>query len=326
MLTIDGAHGEGGGQLVRNAVALSAVTGEPIRINRIRDARKNRGLAAQHIAAIKSVACACDASCTGVTPGSESITFSPQDLRACEARVVVGTAGSIPLVIQAWLSVALVAGGRLHVTGGTEVSRSPTIDYLEHVFAEVLRNSGADIYTDILKRGYFPEGGGEVSIHVKKKNLSPIKPLASGGPAGIVSASSNLPDHVAERQALAAAECLRASKMTVADIVIDRRSGLSTGTSCTVWQGAKGASSLGIRGVPAEKIGAAAARAALGKFEKPGDVDVFLSDQLLVPLALFGGSYTTSAFSSHAETTSWLLGKFGYEVTCRAGTVVEFSA
>ena len=85
-------------------------------------------------------------------------------VKSCDVRVAVGTAGSIPLVIQAWLSVALVSGGRLHVTGGTEVSRSPTIDYLDHILAEVLRSSGADIHIDILKRGYFPEGGGEVTI------------------------------------------------------------------------------------------------------------------------------------------------------------------
>ena len=206
-----------------------------------------------------------------------SITFFPRDLRACDVRVEVRTAGSIPLVIQAWLSVALAAGGRLHITGGTEVSKSPTIDYLEHVLAGVLRSSGADIRIDILKRGYFPEGGGEVAIHVKRK-LSPIHPAESGGPAGIVSASSNLPDHVAERQASAAAEYILASKREVGDVIIDRRSRLSTGTSCTVWRGAEKGRS-GKRGVSAEKDrwrrGLCCYR---GIRKQPGDVDLYLSD------------------------------------------------
>jgi RNA 3'-terminal phosphate cyclase (ATP) len=327
MLTIDGAHGEGGGQIVRNAVALSAITGEPITINRIRATRDRKGLRAQHIAAIKSVACMCDASCTGVVPGADSISFLPHDLRACDASVDVGTAGSIPLVIQAWLSVALVIGGRLHVTGGTEVKKSPTIDYLEHVLAGVLRSAGADIHLDILKRGYFPEGGGEVTIEVRKRELQAILPLElQPGSCGIVSVSSNLPDHVAGRQALSAAKCLRETTGFSGGVVLDRRTGLSTGSSCTIWRGSKGASSLGKRGVPAEKIGMIAAQSALEEFASPGVVDTFLSDQLLVPLALFGGSYTTSSLTSHAETTIWLLGKFGFDVTCGAGPVVEFSS
>jgi RNA 3'-terminal phosphate cyclase (ATP) len=327
MLTIDGSYGEGGGQLVRNAVALSAITGEPIAIERIRATRKNRGLAAQHIAALRSVACACDATCTGINPGSDSITFFPRGLKACDVSVDVGTAGSIPLVIQAWLSVGLISGGSLHITGGTEVSKSPTIDYLDRVLADVLRNAGAEICIDIPMRGYFPEGGGEVAIEIKKKNLIPIRPSEfQDGAPGIVSASCNLPEHVAERQAAAAAERLWTALGRACDVSIDRRSGLSTGSSCTIWRGAKGASALGKRGVPAEKIGAIAALTALEEFGQPGDVDVFLSDQLLVPLALFGGSFTTSSLTSHAETTLWLLGEFGFDVKCSTGPVVEFSA
>ena len=173
MLNIDGSFGEGGGQLVRNAVALSAISGEPVTITRIRASRHQKGLAAQHIAAIKAVACACDAECRGISPGSGTIVFCPQHLKCREVSVTVGTAGSIPLVIQAWLSVALCAGGILHITGGTEVSRSPTIDYLDHVLGSVLRSSGAEIDLNILKRGYFPEGGGEVTVRVDKRKCYP---------------------------------------------------------------------------------------------------------------------------------------------------------
>jgi RNA 3'-terminal phosphate cyclase (ATP) len=327
MLMIDGSYGEGGGQLVRNAVALSAITGEPITINRIRSTRDKKGLGPQHIAAIRSVAGACDASCTGTTPGSDSITFSPNVLRACDVSVVVGTAGSIPLVIQAWLSVALIVGGRLTVAGGTEVPKSPTIDYLKHVLAGVLRNSGADISVDVLKRGYFPEGGGEVTIEVKRKKLLAIHPSEfREGSTSVVSASSNLPDHVADRQASSAARCLQEATGLQATIIIDRQSGMSTGSSCTIWRGSKGSSSLGRQGVPAEKIGMIAACAALEAFGCPGEVDEFLSDQLLVPLAISGGSYTACSLTSHAETTIWLLDQFGYDVKCESGHVVEFSA
>ncbi len=210
---------------------------------------------------------------------------------------------------------------------GTEVPKSPTIDYFAYVLAGVLRAGSADIQIEILKRGYFPEGGGEVVITVKKRNLKPILvPNNVECSFTIVSASSNLPDNVAERQASAAAKSIHDAMSNVGEIILDRRSGLSTGSSCTIWRGSKGACALGKRGIPAEKVGSSAACTMLEEVKSPGDVDVFLSDQLLMPLALFGGSYTTGSLSSHAETTLWLLGKFGYDVTCNADQVVEFSA
>jgi RNA 3'-terminal phosphate cyclase (ATP) len=326
MLNIDGSFGEGGGQLVRNAVALSAITGEPVTITRIRAARHSQGLAAQQIAAIKAVAFACDAKCRGISPGSGTIIFSPQKLKCREVSVTVGTAGSIPLVIQAWLSVALCAGGILRITGGTEVLRSPTIDYLDHVLGSVLRSSGAEITIDILKRGYFPEGGGEVTVSVKQKKMSPVVPEDDKDhPCCIFSCSSNLPDHVTERQASAADARLCSGLGEPCKIGLDRRTGLSTGSSCTVCKGAKGGIALGKRGLLPEEVGRRAADALLAEIKNPGTVDIHLSDQLLVPLALFGGSFSTSALTSHAETVCWLLSKFGYEIKLRHGIPMEFS-
>jgi len=326
MLTIDGSYGEGGGQLVRNAVALSAITGEPITINRIRASRKRPGLGPQHVAAVKAVAHACDADTSGNTVGSTDLSFLPGRSKTCDTVIDVGTAGSIPLVIQAWLPVALHFGGKLRITGGTEVQKSPTIDYLDHVLVAVMRSAGADISIKILKRGYFPEGGGEVEIEVKKKGISPIDPGLMDMTCDIASCSSNLPEHVTDRQASSAAQYLRKELGFSCAIHPDRRTGPSTGSSCTAWNGAKGGIALGKRGVPAEEVGETAARALVGEIRSPGLVDIFLADQLLVPLALFGGSYTAGALSSHAETTLWLLARFGYEVHLRKNSVVEFSA
>jgi len=326
MLTINGSYGEGGGQIVRNAVALSAITGEPVTIDRIRAGRDKPGLAAQHIGAVRAVMGTCDADVEGISAGSSTLTFVPEKLKLCTVTVDVGTAGSIPLVIQSWLSVALWAGGTLRVTGGTDVQKSPTIDYLNHVLANVLRSAGAEITMEILKRGYYPEGGGEVLIELKRRSLSPIEPesIRDSG-CGIVSSSSNLPPQVTERQASAAAELLMREGISCT-IRRDRRTGSSTGSSITIWRGAKGGSALGRRGVPAEKIGGIAARAALDQFASPGIVDTYLSDQLLVPIALFGGTYTASHLTSHAETTLWLLEQFGYDVQFHQSSVAEFSA
>ena len=326
MLTIDGAYGEGGGQLVRNAVALSAITGEPVTINRIRASRQKPGLGAQHVAAVNAVACVCDADTRGIITGSSDLTFLPGRPKTCDTIIEVGTAGSIPLVIQAWLPVALWFGGTLQVTGGTEVHKSPTIDYLENVLVKVLINSGADISMRIIKRGYFPEGGGEVKIEVKKKKISPIDPGSQETSCGIASCSSNLPDHVADRQASSAAQSIQKAPGLNCPPYIYRQIGQSTGSSCTAWSGAKGGSALGKRGFPAEKVGEAAVAALLKELRSPGNVDLHLSDQLLVPLALFGGTYTTSALSLHAETILWLVRQFDYELNCKHGSIVEFSA
>ncbi|MDD1666208.1 MAG: RNA 3'-terminal phosphate cyclase, partial [Methanomicrobiales archaeon] len=244
-----------------------------------------------------------------------------------EIRADVGTAGSVALVLQAWLPVALLAGGSITVTGGTEVDRSPTIDYLEQVLFQALARHGGKIRTEILKRGYYPEGGGEVRVSVEPSRLAPLAfPDERPGSCGIISCSSNLPDHVAERQAAAARRLLEGRLSIPCEVRLDRRRGASTGTSCTVWAGAKGGIGLGKRGVPADRVGEMAARALLDEVNRGGQVDTHLADQLLIFLAVSGGRFTSPACSLHAATMCWLLERFGYRVHSGTNGVVEFSA
>lgn len=327
MLDIDGSMGEGGGQLVRSAVALSALSGVPVTITRIRANRKTPGLAAQHIAAVKAVAASCDAECRGASLRSGRLAFVPQEPLSRTVTVDVGTAGSIPLIIQAWLPVALSVGGTLHVTGGTEVARSPTIDYLDHVFAAVLRSVGADIRLRVLKRGYFPEGGGEVEVTVQKKEISPIVPPASSeAPCRIFSCSSNLPDHVADRQASAASALIGPELNVHCTTMYNRQAGPGTGSSITAVLGAKGGIALGRRGLPAEEVGRMAARALVVEAGRPGTVDSHLADQLLVPVGIYGGSFSTGTLSLHAKTVCRLLHMFGYTLRVREGMCTEVAA
>ncbi|KLK88964.1 RNA-3'-phosphate cyclase [Methanoculleus sediminis] len=328
MLTVDGSHLEGGGQILRLAVALSAISAEPVTVTRIRENRKNPGLAPQHIAAIRAVAGACDAECTGLSPGSREIAFTPGRVRRADLEIDPGTAGSIPLIVQAWLPVALAAGGSITVTGGTEVPWSPTIDYIDCVFAPVLRRAGASIDIEVLERGYYPRGGGRVHVRVEPSRPGPIAvPEGEESDCGIVSSSAGLPAHVAERQAAAARNLLDRELDLSCTVALDpREDGTSVGSSVTVWSGAKGAVALGRRGLPAEEVGRTAARALAEEFRSPGTVDVHLADQLLVHLACHGGEYSTHTLTMHAETACWLLGTFGYEIRCRKDDTVRFSA
>jgi RNA 3'-terminal phosphate cyclase (ATP) len=325
MLAIDGAQLEGGGQIVRMAVSLSALTGTPIQITRIRARRDTPGLAAQHVAAIRAVASLCAARTTGVSVGSSTLTFSPSSLHRIDSTVDVGTAGSIPLVLQAWLPAALMTGGSICVRGGTEVRRSPTIDYVEQVFLPLLRIHGARVEISIVQRGYYPQGGGLVRVKVEPSELTSLHLTGTESEEGIASCSSNLPDHVAERQAESARK--RLLEVLTADLPIhlDRRSGVSTGSSCTAWMRTKGGIALGKRGLPAERVGEMAADALIGAVQASGAVDQYLADQLMVYLAQYGGSYTVNELTLHARTMHWLLSEFGYNVEIREGDTVEVS-
>lgn len=326
MLTIDGSRLEGGGQIVRLAASLSAISNTPITVTRIRENREKPGLAPQHIAAVRAAAGTCGAECTGLSPGSREITFTPGPLRRADLNIDTGTAGSIPLVLQAWLPAALAAGGSIMVTGGTEVARSPTIDYMAHVLAPVLRRAGASIDIKVLERGYYPRGGGRVRVRVEQGLPGPIA-VPEEGECGLVSCSANLPGHVTERQAAAAGNLLRDTAGLSCTVALDpREGGPSTGSSVTAWCGAKGAVALGRRGLPAEEVGRAAARALAEEIAAPGTVDVHLADQLLVYLALGGGEYSTHTLSMHAKTACSLLAEFGYPVEVRENKTVEFFA
>ena len=328
MLVIDGAVLEGGGQIVRSAAALSAITGKDIKIINIRKKRQNPGLSAQHCTAVMALKDLCSAMVEGCTPRSMELTFRPGRIKESHSMVDCGTAGSIPLVLQAWLPAALGKGGSLTVRGGTEVPMSPTIDYFTRVFLPVLQSSGALVTVETRHRGYYPQGNGEVRVVAKPSSMTAIDTGIVSGTcdAGIVSCSANLPEHVALRQAWGANEVLKRHTGYTFPVFFDRRTELSTGTSVTAWKGCKGGSALGRRGYPAEDVGLDAAKALVRELEQAGNVDPFLADQLLIYLAQYGGWFSTHTFTLHAMTGCWLLEKFGFHIGVRQGDQVTVSA
>ena len=319
MFEIDGSFGEGGGQIVRTAVAASAATGAEIRIINIRARRQQPGLAAQHIAAVKLVADMCGAHVEGLSPGSRQIAFSPGPLKAGHYTADVGTAGSIPLVLQAGVLAASFSPGEtsLTVTGGTDVRKAPSIDYFQNVQCPLLAKMGIEASVEIKKRGYFPRGGGEVAARIRPPAQKP-SPLRLEGPGRISAIKGrvhvvNLSQDIMHRMSKTA---LAELKSFPARAVIEEAlpAGTGEGTGITLWAESEysvlGSCALGERGLRAENIGALAGRELAAEIKAGAGVDIHAADQLVPYMALgSGGASTVRASSSHLETVIWLMGK-----------------
>lgn len=312
MIEIDGSFGEGGGQIVRTAAALSAVTGKGVHITKIRQGRPKPGLAAQHARALMALAEICGARISGVMAGSSEITFAPGKIKGGRYRIEIGTAGSATLLMQCLMPALLCADdpSSLQIQGGTDVQWSPTVDYFKNVFLPALSTFGAKVSLEVLQRGYYPRGQGEVLLQVQPKRLkaSSLQNIqnakSSCNLVQGVSHCSNLPEHVAIRQAESAEKLLEeAGYMAQIDREVAHLP--SQGSGITLWSGCKGASSLGKKGFPAEKVGITAAEALIAELKSSAAVDVHLADQLIPYLALIGGSFTAREISLHARTNIW---------------------
>lgn len=319
MLEIDGSHGEGGGQLVRMGLALAAITGRSVRIRGIRARRSPPGLAPQHLAAIRAVATLAQGTLEGDRTGSMDITFRPGALRGGEFQFAVGTAGSVALVLQALLPVAVSAPrpSTFRITGGTDVPASPPFDYLRRVLFPLLETLGVAAQVECLRRGYYPRGGGEVAVEVRPGRLQPLvcetpgKLRALRGYAHV----TGLPRHVLERMGRAAQAQLE-QPLALEETLLEGEQALGPGGALVLVAETThtrlGASAIARRGVPAERLGITAAQALLEELACGATLDLHTSDQVLVYLALAGArsSFYARTLTSHAATTLWLLEQF----------------
>jgi len=320
-LEIDGSTGEGGGQLLRSAVALAAVTGTAVRIVRIRARRAKPGLAPQHLTAVRAVAAMCDAHVEGLAQGSQQIVFAPGTVRGGEHRFEVGTAGSVTLVLQALLPVMVMAPSvtRVAIAGGTDVPAAPPLDYLREVLLPLLARVGVDARVECLRRGYYPRGGGEITCTLRRAALRPVE-LTAPGPLASIDAFThvgNLPEHIAQRMAAAAAARLReVAELRVHASVLGPDAAQGAG-GAIVLRARTGASVLGAarvaeRGVSAERLGDEAGSELLACLASGAALDVHAADQLAIHLALAGpGShFTVRTLTAHASTAFWLIERF----------------
>lgn len=337
MITIDGSYGEGGGQILRTSLTLAAVTGKPLKMVNIRAGRKKPGLAAQHLTAVLAAAAVCDAHLEGAQLGSQTLTFVPQSslqARSYSWDVAAarrgGSAGSTSLILQTVLLPLALAEGRSKVTvkGGTHVPWSPPYHFLEKVYLPTLARLGVEARAEIERWGWYPIGRGSVKAQIKEAASRPLLKAIDLNERGEflrlsgLSALSNLPKHIAQRQRDRALELLRGEGFEP-DIRMEEGKSSGRGTMVFLWaefeNGVAGFTALGAPGKPAEKVAEEACQAFLEYYESGAALDKHLADQLILPLALADGhsAFTTCQITQHLITNIWVVEQFmdiGYQV------------
>lgn len=175
-LKINGEFGEGGGQIIRTAITLSCITKRSVIIENIRKNRNVAGLRPQHLTAIKILQKICDADVEGAKVGSTSLKFIPRNVKSCNLIEDVGTAGSISLILQVLIPIAAICQKKINLTikGGTDTLWSPTIDYTRYVLREAYSRMGIKFSMKVIKRGYYPKGGGEINLEVLPSKIKSI--------------------------------------------------------------------------------------------------------------------------------------------------------
>ncbi len=323
MLCIDGSYGEGGGQIVRNALALSLVTGRAVRIEKIRAGRPRPGLRPQHVAAVKTAAAVCGAQFYGAEVGSSEVTIVPGRMRPGDYRFEIGTAGAAALVIQTIMVPLALAEktSRVTVTGGTHVPFSPCFHYLKNVFGAAISTMGFDITLRLKKWGWYPRGGGIIEAEIRPAPvLRAFKALNPAGPPRVfaLSASSRLPEHVRRRQRQKVEKLLisRGIELNAQEYEADSH---SPGSLVFLWTSNNnrwgGFTALGARGKPAEQVAEEAARGLLDFLESGACVGTRLADQLVLPALVAAGSsrFSVPRISRHLKTCAWIAEQFGFK-------------
>ncbi len=321
MLEIDGGKKSGSGTILRMSVALATIKGEPLHIFNIRQNRPQPGLKPQHLESVFAAARLCNAELEGAKLDSRELWFRPKKVRGGNFEAEIGTAGSIPMLLLTVLPICVSAeqAVQLHVSkGGTDVSHSPTINYMRFVLLQLLNRMGVNASLAVRKYGYYPKGNGEVTVRVEPcKSLKPLLLEDFGNMKAIkgVSVCTFLAERkVAERQAEAANDYLneRGLKADI-QIVDDKSNPLQKGSSLVLWAetdtgAVMGGDAIGELKKTSETVGGEAAEKLFAEISEKPTVDVHLADLLIPYVALAQGrsAYFTRDLSEHLQTNIWL--------------------
>lgn len=317
-VAIDGARGEGGGQILRTSLALSAITGAPVHIENIRARRQKPGLMRQHLTAVLAAKEVCGAEVEGATLRSQEMWFRPGRVRGGRYRFAVGTAGSACLVFQTVLPILLSAQAPSTVVfeGGTHNPMSPPIDFIVRSFLPLIARMGASVQVQLERHGFYPAGGGRFT--------ATIAPWADRQPLELMDGGALL-----ERRARAILAQLKREigvrelrvvrselgwhpKECVVEVVKQSR-GPGNVLFCELRREhvTTMVCGFGEKGVRAETVAQRAVERLRVLLANGVPVDKYLADQLMLPMALGrGGRYLTAPLSMHSQTNREVIQMF----------------
>ncbi|MCL2643598.1 MAG: RNA 3'-terminal phosphate cyclase [Candidatus Bathyarchaeota archaeon] len=324
MFEIDGSQKSGSGTILRLAVAVSAITQQPLHITSIRRRRPQPGLKRQHLESVLTAAKLCNATVEGARLGSEELYFTPGPIEGGNVEAVIETAGSIPMLFLASLPICVYAKNpvTLHVAkGGTDTLHAPTINYLKFVLLPTLCKLGVNAEITVQKYGYYPKGLGEATMTVKPALLKAFEFERFGSLKSVkgLSVCTFLSDRqVAKRQADAALNFLAKNSYQPNNnniqVLNDQSNPYQKGSSIVLWAETDtdvlvGADALGELGATSESVGEKAAKKLVLELNTRSTVDLFLADMLIPFIALSSGRsvFYTRALSEHLETNIWLM-------------------
>jgi RNA 3'-terminal phosphate cyclase (ATP) len=317
-IVIDGSQGEGGGQILRTSLALSLVTGQPFRMERIRAGRQKPGLLRQHLTAVEAARTVGRAEVAGAELGSQTLEFRPGPVTPGDYRFAVGTAGSATLVLQTVLPPLLLASGpsTLMLEGGTHNPFAPPFDFLKYSYLPLIERMGPRVSLELFRPGFFPAGGGRFQARIEPvQKLARLDLLDRGAVRRRLARAlvSKLPAQVAERELAVVRRELGWPTEDCATESVANPAGPGNALLLAIETEAVTAlfTGFGERGRSAEEVGMAAVSAAKSWQSAGVPVDEHLADQLLLPMALAGGgSFHTTEPSSHSRTNASIIQRF----------------
>lgn len=336
MITIDGSEGEGGGQVLRNACALSLVTGEPFVIDNLRGGRDKPGLMRQHMTAIEAACTIGGAECDGLEIGSSRIQFRPGRVQPGEYAFSVGTAGSTGLVLQTVLMPLALADApsRIVLEGGTHNMLAPPFEFIAKTFLPILDRMGPKVSARLMRHGFYPRGGGRIEVEIEPAPLRRIDCLERGAlqSRGGAALYASLPGEIAARLIKAARRELDdwpEGEFAIRELPADQGPGVVLLLEVSFEHVSEVVTGFGKLGVTAERLGHTAGRRMAGYLASGAFAGPYLQDQLLLPFALAGGgAFTSVKLSEHTRTAAHVVQRFtgstvSFETTTGGEQLVE---
>lgn len=318
MIELNGATGEGGGQILRTSLTLSMITGQPFRITNIRAGRAKPGLMRQHLMAVQSAAQVSDAVVTHAQVGSTELTFAPKKIKAGNYEFAIGTAGSCTLVLQTLLLALAHADGpsTIRISGGTHNPMAPTVQFLQRAYCRALATIGVEVDISLVRSGFYPAGGGIVVASVEPcaqmKQVSMMEPgqLRAAYAEAIV---AGIPANVGSRELETVGSGLGFSESQLLMRGLPGEQGPGNALLVTLEHEhlTEVFSVIGEKSLRAETVAKKVVQETKEFIVSGAAVGEHLADQLLLPMALAGGgSFTTASVSQHTITNAEVIARF----------------